>query len=117
MINKKSVFLYMDTFLKNTLFWIVSILTGIILLFSTDLINLIINSFIIMIILIIYYDCNFCPKKEDSTKNKDNFNNYLWIYLILISLKFSLILLFYVINEYCDLTKIIVNFEKKFLLF
>lgn len=107
----------MDIIFRKTIFWIVSILTGITVLFSTDLINLIINSFIIMIILIVYYDCNFCPKNEEPTKNKDNFNNYLWIYLILISLKFSLILLFYVINEYCDLNKIIVNFEKKFLLF
>ena len=107
----------MDTDFKKILFWIVSVLTGITLLFSTDLINLIINSFIIMITLIVYYDCNFCPKEDDSTKNKDSFNNYLWIYLILISLKFSLVLLFYVINEYCDLPKIFVNFEKKFLLF
>lgn len=107
----------MDIILKKTIFWIVTILTGITILFSTDLINLIINSFIIMIIFIVYYDCNFCPKNEEETKNKDNFNNYLWIYLILVSLKFSLILLFYVINEYCDLNKIIVNFEKKFLLF
>ena len=62
----------MDTDFKKILFWIVSVLTGITLLFSTDLINLIINSFIIMITLIVYYDCNFCPKEEDSTKNKDN---------------------------------------------
>ena len=108
----------MNETLKNIIFWIV---TGIILvtvLFSVDLINLIISSVIVIIVLIIFYDCSFCPLEMNNSKQKkDKYNNTLWLYLVLISLKFSLILLFHVVNEYCDLPKILSNFEKKYLSF
>lgn len=106
-----------ETF-KNIIFWIVTVITGLTFLFSFDLINLIMNSVIVIIVLIIYYDCSFCPLDINSSKQKkDKFNNTLWLYLVLISLKFSLVLLFHVLNEYCDLSKILTDFEKKYLSF
>ena len=106
-----------ETF-KNIIFWIVSGVTMLTVLFSVDLINLIISSVIVVIVLIIYYDCSFCPLEISNSNNKkDKYKNNLWLYLVLISLKFSLVLLFHVLNEYCDLSKVLFNFEKKYLSF
>lgn len=106
-----------ETF-KNIIFWVISSITILTLLFSVDLINLIINSIIVIIVLIIYYDCSFCPLEMNNLRSKkDKYNNTLWLYLVLISLKFSAVLLFHVLGEYCDLPKILSNFEKKYLSF
>lgn len=108
----------MNETLKNIVFWIVTGIVLVTVLFSVDLINLIISSVIVIIVLIIFYDCSFCPLEMNNSKpKKDKYNNTLWLYLVLISLKFSLILLFHVVNEYCDLPKILSNFEKKYLSF
>ena len=54
---------------KNIIFWIVSGVTMLTVLFSVDLINLIISS-IVIIVLIIYYDCSFCPLEISNSNNK-----------------------------------------------
>lgn len=108
----------MNEIFKNIIFWFVSGATMLTVLISTDLINLILSSVIVIILLIIFYDCSFCPLELNKVKpKKDKYNDILWLYLILISLKFSLVLLFHVVNEYCDLTKIFSDFEKKYLTF
>ena len=69
--------------------------------------------------MVVFYDCSFCPLDKnvynDQDDKKYNYNKFMWFYLVLISLKFSLVLLYHVVNEYIDLNQIISTYEKKYL--
>jgi hypothetical protein len=109
--------------IKLILFIIIHSITIFILIFSNDYINLILNAFILIVMLNVYFECDFCPSLIDTNNNKNkNYNilkreqfykNTIWIFLTLTSLKFCFLLLYEVLEDYCNITDLYINIKTK----